>query len=481
MEKPPSPMRNRFLSRQVHPNLDGEQSSLPYPDVCLDPRKNDAKISSLSSRHARMPQPRRDIHPASLQHPTIEELSSRVENHHEKEDAIDQRLLYPSLPVDCHFSCPPRNNFGSAQPITPSPKSSSPLHDNCSGWKVPCPSLEKAYTSSTLDSEGKRTGYDGPNQPPSIELLKPTASSLGHRVRKVTAVQSQQALSPTKSMQDSDFLPNSSLPPREESASKNVMHCFDDLTERGDKRMTIMKLNTASSTVLPFGKLNSSNLLSSDDDDMDEKTQNSNSLLDEFEYDNIAILDVGGMSLSPSKPVLQRCASWSPGYAQYREFDESQRSCPEHLRSYNIDPVASQLLRECSVHEGDQGEVEQNLDPLSMTESHVIRRMSGEGAGRFCYSPLPRLNSANFLISSSMPDLSSSTIPPAMVNERQDDRSRDIYPISPLPLFRDVSGNLQDVQTEDCIKSLARPVPQKFSMPATFRSPSRASLPPRPY
>jgi len=485
-------MRSHLLSRHMQPTLSSDgtaaspSASPAYPDVCLLP--NNAKASRGTRA---LPKPRHGFLPASLQHPIIEAFSSLKENEDDNENDIKMTMKQcvmttnnPLLEVDCHFFSPPPN-FGSqlSQPITPSPKSSTPLLDNSSGWKVPYVSLEKTSSSNELDSEGKRIGYDGTNQTPSIQLLKPTASSLGHRVHKAAAARSQQSLSPTNSMHDNPYRVDS---PQEDSTRNNV-HCFDHHKERGD-HMTIMSFNTpASSSLDPFGKLNQSNNASnntaSDDEEMEEKTQTSSSLLDDFEcYNGVP---EGGMNYHPpvSKPVvLQRCASWSPGYGNNRGFEKGGRSCPERLRSsYNIDPVASQLLRECIVHEEE--EAEQELDPMS-TLSHAIGRISGLDEAGSCHSPIPPSNDGNFLFSASMPDLLS-PIPPVMTYE-QGRRNKDTpmiaeeasidYPLSPEPLFRDVSGSLRDVQTEDDIKSFARPVPRKFSVPADAGSHRRFSL-----
>lgn len=478
MEEPSSPMRPHFLSRRIHPNpnlpsnAEAEAALSPsaspfYPDDCLLPNNDNANALSSDRQQHWVPKPRHGndfLLPSSF--------SSLKENE----------------PGNERYNHPPPPNFGS-QPITPSPKSSTNLlllHDNCSGLNVPCVSLEETCGLNEFESEGRRIGYDGTNRTPSIQLIKPTASSLGHIVHKAVAVRSQQALSPMNSMHDNPYCmdsPNSS--PYEEDYISNSAHCFDHHKERGD-HMTVMAFNPLPSPMDPFGKLNNSNILNitaSDDDEMEDKTDNNSSLLDGYNA-----IPEGRMNYHPpergdlSKPVLQRCSSWSPGYGNNRGFNKSERSCPERLRSYNIDPVASQLLRECAVHEEDPGEGEQELDPLSMS-NHAIGRMSGwEGAAGSCHSPTPRSNDANFLFSSSMPDLLS-PIPSAMANE-QGGRNEDIpeeasidYPLSPIPLFRNVSGSLRDVHTEDDIKSLARPVARKFSMPGIASSPRRCSFP----
>jgi len=402
----------------------------------------------------------------------------------------------PSLKVDCHFFSPPSNNWDSQPIITPSPRSSSTLHDNSSGWRAPTISLNnnRFASSNEFDSDGKRLGYDGTTQTPSTHLLKPTASSLGHRVQKV--VHSQVQLS-SPGLFHSSRLDSPRIGVNVHDASDLNTPVFDGNRATGGHVVTKMTIDT--STLDPFGKLNHSNDATSDDDeDMANMTYNSSDLLLDFEFDvepteeeginGSQFYHIPGSgrdsstppgSLHPPRPGFHRCSSWSPG---------SKTALSQRLRSHNIDPVASQLLRACVAQEEEQ---EWKQDPLSLS-SHAIGRIpKAAGASSWddaalCHSPIPPSDNGNFSFSASMPDLLS-PIPSALKSDRGGSKDTPMiaeeapidYSLSPVPLFRDVSDSLLDVKTEDDIKCLPRPVPRKFSMPTIAASPSRRSYFPR--
>ena len=143
--------------------------------------------------------------------------------------------------------------------------------------------------------------------------------------------------------------------------------------------------------------------------------------------------------------------------------------CPERLRSFIIDPVASQLLRECAVDDDDDDEEEEHdfdSRPLLSysTVSEADPSVGGEEANLSCHK-------ASFFRFSSTPDLFRSDAPTnqdgnvfVIPQTKETSSSANTYPLSPEPLIRSVSDRLLDVKTEDDIKSLARPIPRKFSV-----------------
>lgn len=203
-----------------------------------------------------------------------------------------------------------------------------------------------------------------------------------------------------------------------------------------------------------------------------------------------------------SRPGLHRRASWSQGSKQShprkRGFSSSCREegvdnariiCPERLRSCIIDPVASQLLRECAFHDDDEEEEDHDFDstPLlsSSTVSETVPPSVSEEEAHFSShssSSKQSFHKGSLFRYSSMPDLFRSSQPHPTTTSTRDGNefalppsnkeasyltSANNYPLSPEPLFRSVSDRLLDVKTEDDIKSLARPVPRKLSAPNT--------------
>lgn len=313
-----------------------------------------------------------------------------------------------------------------------------------------------------LQSIRSRIGYDGTAQTPSVQLLKPTASSLGHRVASAYS-RSQPAMSPPKSLRDPQKGANHA------DETRNIPR-FDNSKGRGGIiAKTSFSTTPTSSPLDPFGKLNrsahSKGATSDDDDDM--CTQNSSSLLGDFDFD-VEASPVGALrgprSPQPQRSVLQRCSSWSPGSKMLQQYrDDSNRGLRERLRelrsSYNIDPVASQLLlQECAEH-NEEGLGMHTPNPFSTAMEKV---------------DAPK-GSLFFLGSSSLPDVlrPASRAGRGRVAPITSEEAVASCPLSPE--LRDVSDKLLDVQTEDDIKSLARPVPQKFP-PATSGFPRRSSL-----
>ena len=164
MEEPTSPVTSHMLPMQMQPTLlhSGSAASPlashtfpPAPDIRLLPQAAKTSLDPCGPTR-----PRHCFLPSSLQHPSIGKNSSFKENNDGNEDdtrMMEQCVLTndPSPKVDCHFFSPPSNNWDS-QPITPSPHSSSTLHDNSSGWRAPQNSLNsnRFASSNEFVSEG---------------------------------------------------------------------------------------------------------------------------------------------------------------------------------------------------------------------------------------------------------------------------------------------------------------------------------------
>ncbi len=329
----------------------------------------------------------------------------------------------------------------------------------------------------------ERIGYDGTIHTPSFQLLKPTACSLGHRV-PIKAKPMHTASSPnalrrdhfTRDMQEGD--------PKHHGVSQNIPR-FDNSEGMGvhvTTKVFACHDSPATAALDPFGRLNRSNhseSTASDDEDMD---QTSPSILADFDLDvdpstpemKYYIPSEKGASqptqkfLAPPSP-LQRCSSWSPGantFHRSSSYSEGGRDrnavSADRRRSCNIDPVASQLLRACSVHDDEEDEVEQVSIPLS-------KSCNGKIPANWS-NPMP----SNFF-SASMPDLQ---IPHRGRNKVAPMIAEGVpinYPLSPI--MREVSDSLLDVKTEEDIKCLPRPVPRKpashnrrSSLPFSFQS-----------
>jgi len=419
-----------------------------------------------------------------------------------KENQDGNEAKNASLKVNCHVFSPASN--WDSQPITP-----SPLHGGHGGWRVPnnnsSVNNNGLASSNEIGLQGTRIGYDGTAQTPSFQLLRPTASSLGHRVQKGS--DSQVVLSSTSSFHSSRMDPTKYGVNAHDAADFNM-------PDHGGNRMDGGHMTTIAfdmSPLDPFGKLNRSShsmaVASDDDEDMANMTQNSSDQMLDFELNDETTDEEGingrrlhhlpgsgrDASTPPGRPhlpraALHRCASWSPGSKTLHLRKDGYNAGldnSERLRSHNMDPVASQLLRACVVHEEEQEEDRY----VPFVSSHTIGRIRnptgpfGGDDAALCHSPIPpSAESRNFTISASMPDLLSpcsskrdrggSKVTPMIAEETSIN-----YPMSPVPLFRDVSGSLLDVKTEDDIKCLPRPVPRKF-MPSVAASPSRrTSLP----
>lgn len=344
----------------------------------------------------------------------------------------------------------------------------------------------------------KRIGYDGTTQTPSMQLLKPTASSLGHQVAKASrrTYQPTTLTSPSTTANnnnnDTSSMVNSS------SNGLQFQNCASDILNvpfnyDGIQHHTYH--GPYPSPMNPFGKLGKAtptgtgSVTSEEDEGM--MMMGHNMLLNGSSAD--ATTEEGMNNHRPqgynpsSRPGLHRRASWSQSsnnqhHPRKRGFSGSSRGdnlsiCPERLRSCIIDPVASQLLRECAVHDDDEEEHDFGAGPLlnysrgSESDSSV----GGKGdRASSCQSPAPSFNKGSHFYAS-MPNLFSANPPTTRdgrdfgalppTTKQSPASSANNYPLSPEPLFRSVSDRLLDVQTEDDIKSLARPVPRKLNVP----------------
>jgi len=502
-------MNPHMLPMQMHPSLlQSGAAASPLrpptfpPEICVLPQPMTAKTSIDPCGLTR---PRNGFRPSFQQRKIEPNLPMKQKEAGSEDDVAMGKQNHSannqSLHVDCHVMSP--NSNWKSQPITPSPRSFSALRDGSSSWGVPgIRSNNNRFASShDFGSDGKRIGYDGTTQTPSLQLLKPTASSLGHRVQK--SGNSQAQLSSPASFQSSrlDF-------PRMDINSNDAANPNRPGFGRNSESWEPSPKITFDTSILdPFGKLNDSSHNSLDEDEfMANTTQNSSELMLDLEFDveNSGEEEANehhkhhahGNETPPGsfgvpRTAMQRCSSWSPGsktlqqhYRYNKRVDNTQR-----LRSHVMDPVASQLLRACAGHEEEQEEKRgQDSFLLSSYVFDQISKVAGaasEDDAAMCRSPKPSLESGNFSVSASMPDLLS-PIPNELKRGRGDKSTPMIaeetpveYPMSPVPLFREVSDSLLDVKTEDDIKCLPRPVPRKFSMPAIAGSPYRRSSLPR--
>ncbi len=319
----------------------------------------------------------------------------------------------------------------------------------------------------------KRIGYDGTNQTPSIQLLKPTASSLGHQVCR-PSMQS----SPKKRTADTSSNINSSFDDLQRHVCASGVMDVPSHTEGIDTHTKKLAYTIPyTSPMNPFGKLGKS--ISPGYGSVTSEEEDTGTMIGHMSPNNSsadATLEEGMNNhrgdYSMSRPGLHRRASWSQGSKHQphrkRGFSGSCRGdnvsiCPERLRSFIIDPVASQLLRECAAQDDDDEVHDFDSAPLlSYSTVSADPSVGGEEANPSCHK-------GSFFRYSSIPDLFRSdplnrdgnVFVPPQPNEAS---SANKYPLSPEPLIRSVSDRLLDVKTEDDIKSLARPIPRKFSV-----------------
>lgn len=257
----------------------------------------------------------------------------------------------------------------------------------------------------------KRVGYDGTSQTPSLQLMKPTASSIGHRRSNINT---------------SHQLP----PPRTHWANPGPAResNLNTISNMATSRLAQMSFeNTPKSPLEPFECLN---LKSSSpfDDNLTNNTDSSNNLDEYFEDD---------ASIRPLRK-FQRSSTWCPGFGP-SPFDSAggRGNPPETLRGDLLDPVASQLWDE---------DARLKLDPLCLS-SRAVPAFRSSSMGSLASSCPPN---PSFTTRSDSPrvrtNAESPTLPP---------------PASPNPLFREVSSSLLDVKSTDDLNRLARPVAMK--------------------
>lgn len=256
-------------------------------------------------------------------------------------------------------------------------------------------------------SNNKRIGVDGTSKTPSLALLKPTASSIGHRVARVAD---------SFSFQYSYTLPNKNM---DISPMKSI--CTPSHQQQGG-----IDNNEASETMSmdsPFHKQPIDpfrNIYLHDDESFDNKETISTSHQHYYNTHH-----------SPPKRPLDHSPFPTPHVRRQSEpavvkstFYESRERI--HQRNQVLDPVASQLLdqEETFVSHSSFLEEDPPLDSTACGDLDNVDR--------------------SYVRQHSLPNLSSP----------QD---------SPMPLFRKVSSSLHDVKTEDDLSLLARPVPRKLS------------------
>ena len=352
-----------------------------------------------------------------------------------------------------------------------------------------------------------------------MQLLKPTASSLGHQVSKAarrTHPPTTPESSPKTMIDNND---NSIFTWVDSSVNGFQRQCcasdmlgvpfHENESEHHSKKMAYTA--PYASPMNPFGKLGKSvstrsgNVTSEEDEGMmmlGQYTMSPNNSSADATMEEGLNHNHPGYTNITSRPGLHRRASWSQGSKQShprkRGFSSSCREegvdnariiCPERLRSCIIDPVASQLLRECAFHDDDEEEEDHDFDstPLlsSSTVSETVPPSVSEEEAHFSShssSSKQSFHKGSLFRYSSMPDLFRSSQPHPTTTSTRDGNefalppsnkeasyltSANNYPLSPEPLFRSVSDRLLDVKTEDDIKSLARPVPRKLSAPNT--------------
>ncbi|KAL7554930.1 hypothetical protein ACHAWF_018484 [Thalassiosira exigua] len=240
----------------------------------------------------------------------------------------------------------------------------------------------------------------------------------------------------------------------------------------------------------PFAKLNRSShsIATSDDDEMAMMQINSN-ILEEFGFDMDDAGEDGiddpnlnqygssdrakSLRFHPPPTTLHRCASWSPGSGRLQQY-----RCPERLRSQNIDPVASQLLRACVLHEEEE-EGQEDQDPLSKSTSSIGRMRRKVGA--------PRASGRRPLSPSIINNLNKNQ-GSRMKSPTVDEETSFNAPLTPVPHFCSAKDILIGVRADfDCIaRPVARPADgtvvleaalhRNFPGPQTGSSPNKRRL-----
>mmetsp|Transcript_38706 Transcript_38706/g.87236 ORF Transcript_38706/g.87236 Transcript_38706/m.87236 type:complete len:406 (-) Transcript_38706:41-1258(-) len=335
----------------------------------------------------------------------------------------DLEVKHPNLQIQVDCFLPASTGATVSNPITPSPqpfRAAQSSRSSSSGVvKIDgCSSNENPFQQSQ-----KRVGYDGTSQTPSLQLLKPTASSIGHR-------------------RSNNNTSQESPPPRTHWANPGPAResNLNTISNMATSRLAQMSFeNTPKSPLEPFECLNLKGS-STFDDNLTNNTDSSNNLDEYFEDDP---------SIRPQRK-FQRSSTWSPGFDP-SPFDSGggrgRGNPPDTLRSDLLDPVASQLWDE---------DARLKLDPLCLSSRAVPSfRSSSTGA---LASSCP--TNPMFTTRSDSPrvrtNAESPTLPP---------------PASPNPLFREVSSSLLDVKSTDDLNRLARPVAMKCQ--------KRLSIPPR--
>lgn len=262
-----------------------------------------------------------------------------------------------------------------------------------------CP--RHANTILVFSHPSKRIGFDGTSKTPSLALLKPTASSLGHRVAKVSAFQySSKSTMKVSPNQNKDFFAH--------------QQCIDN---NADKSHIAMDSSLNQYPPLdPFRNVF-----------MEGGPQHSNSPdgkcthLDNREANSHLSPAKRPLDHSPFPTPLQRRQSEPVVKFERGGINNNNRGS---FRSHVFDPVASQLLDQEDVFVSFSSSDEPMMADTDLTETESV--------------------DCNLMRYNSLPNITSS-------------------PISPVPRFCQVSGSLHEVKTDDDLNLLARPIPRKLS------------------
>ena len=304
---------------------------------------------------------------------------------------------------------------------------------------------------------------------PSLQLLKPTASSLGHRVAKVT--HSPDLISNTTQVKSSSrsYLLNAESPKEYQFCRSLSTGCTDNDATKArslttDCSFRVESINRVETSSLdPFRNICLSSNTSMDDEEM-EHIGNDNER-QAMQYDAIptgtsfnennakggsspATHNTSESDLTPLRTLRARCASWSQGsevaWSQFH-LDNNTGSCLQRLRSHVFDPVASHLLT-CF-----EGQESRSQSPWPC--------MEGDDSSAHDNSPREHQHHSilrgNFSVSASMPNLLSA--PSNDVNKCNGTKEAVEEPTQ----CRRLSGRLLDVKSDEEMKFLDRPIPRK--------------------
>ena len=467
--------------------------------------------------------------------------------------------IKPLLRVDCHpfgasigiCNSSSSSSSGGPPPVTPSPAAGEWRHTGKeSGWKASAQSKERSFvgsdryvhilfsssclihimcacshlmsvschfTTNLACNDSTRIGIDGTPKTPSLNLLKPTASSIGHRVSKVAhssaLLQSSSKysytgnagfgtkVSPNPNKCDALMPPAASASTRQhkQPAMSSFRHshstgCTDNEASNDERfHVEIMKrmlmdspfrekhtLSTAAAVraLDPFKNIRNNSSSMNDE----ERNQNNNNVTNNS-------LDAGkSVSVFDNKDSMQQKPnnqSYSPMKQSTNEsplpLEQSPFSTPLSLhRRSTWSPMGSgeKHLRQWNRYLDDTGG---NACGPATLRSHLFDPVATQLLVQEEETPFVSLSSMHDSILESdgeessqaeeracaiesfksMPDLSSlpHNDPSASIISENLIRASSA---SPMPLFRQVSSSLHDVKTDEDMNLLARPIPRKL-------------------